>query len=88
MTARPHAIDQLQSAVGAFAITPADGTDLAQVTRAIFFQGDTDLLDLKVTMVDGSVVTFLGLASGVVHPLQVRRVWATGTSAANIIGLV
>lgn len=88
MSTRPHSVDNLQSAVGGFAITPDDDNDLAQITRAIFVQGDADLVDLKVTMVDGSVVTFLGLASGVAHPLQVRRVWENGTSAEGIVGLV
>lgn len=88
MTARPHSVGNLQSAVGAFAITPNDGVDLAQTARAIFVQGSATLVDLKVTMLDGTTVTLLGLASGVMHPIQVRRVWATGTTATNIIGLV
>ena len=81
-------VGNLQSAVGAFAITPNDSADLAQTTRGIFLQGDTDLVDLRVTMVDGSPATFLGLATGVIHPLQVRRVFAANTTATGIIGLV
>jgi len=88
MSARPHSADQLQSAVGAFAVTPSDSVDLAQVTRAIFVRGSATLVDMKVTMVDGSIVTLLGLATGVAHPLQVRRVWATSTTATGIVGLV
>jgi hypothetical protein len=88
MTARPHSADQLQSAVGAFDITPDDDEDLAEVTRAIFLGGDAELKDLKVDLVDGSTVIFFGIATGVVHPLQVRRVHDTNTTAENIVGLV
>ena len=86
--ARPHSANDLQSADGAFAITPDDGADLPFVTRAIFIKGNASLVDLAVVMVDGSEVTFAGLATGIAHPFQVKRVLATGTTATGIIGLL
>ena len=39
---------------------------------------------LKVTMLDGSVVSYAAIAAGR-HPLRVKRVWSTGTSATGIV---
>lgn len=69
---------------GAFAITPNDATDLAEPTLSLYI-GTAGTL--KVTMLDGSVVTYPALAAGR-HPLRVSRVWATGTTATGIVGEV
>ena len=66
---------------GAAAVTPNDSTDLNEITTSIYV-GTAGTL--KVTMVDGSVVTYGAIAAGR-HPLRVKRVWATGTSATNIV---
>jgi hypothetical protein len=42
--------------------------------------------NLKVTMRDGGDQTFMNAPVGY-HPIAVRRVWATGTTASNIVGL-
>lgn len=68
----------------AFAITPADGSDLDHVTRGIYVGGAGNL---KVDMAGGETVTFTGLAVGVVHALRVKRVYLTGTTATAILGL-
>lgn len=70
-------------AIGASAITPNDSTDIS-VTRGIYVGGSGDL---KVKMMDGSVITFTGLAGGMVHPLSVSRVYATGTTATSIVAV-
>lgn len=67
----------------AVAITPNDGADLANNTRGIYL-GSTG--NLAVTMAGGEQITFVGLASGIIHPIRAKRIWATGTTAANIIG--
>ncbi len=69
---------------GAFAVTPADGTDLAEVTVNLYI-GTAGAA--KLTMYDGSVVTYAALAAGR-HPLRVKRVWATGTTATGIVAEV
>lgn len=66
---------------GAAAVTPNDATDLAEVTLSLYI-GTAGTL--KVTMFDGSVVTYAAIAAGR-HPLRVKRVWSGGTSATGIV---
>lgn len=70
-------------AANAAEISPSDTTDLTAGTRALYvgIAGD-----IRVTMAAGQVVTLLSAGPGVV-PLRVRRVHATGTSAAAIVAL-
>lgn len=70
-----------QSAV---AITPNDGADLARITRGIYIGGAGNI---KVDMSDGTTVTFTAIAAGIIHPIAVKRVYLTGTSATGIIGV-
>lgn len=69
---------------GAFAVTPDDSTDLAELSLNLYV-GTAGAA--KLTMLDGSVVTYASLAAGR-HPLRVKRVWATGTTATGIIAEV
>lgn len=41
---------------------------------------------VKVTTIDGSVLTFSNFAGGIL-PVQVKQLWSTGTSATVAIGL-
>ena len=68
----------------AFSVTPSDSVDLTYVTRGIYV-GVTG--SLKVTMVGGEAVTFVALAAGAIHPIRASRIWATGTTAASVIGV-
>jgi hypothetical protein len=72
-------------AIHAFSITPDDNTDLAEVVRALFIGTEGDVV--LVTKSD-SEVTFTGLAAGDILPVRTLRVKASGTTAANIVGLV
>ncbi|GIT93273.1 hypothetical protein JANAI61_37310 [Jannaschia sp. AI_61] len=64
------------------AVTPSDGADLSHATRALYVgQGG----DLRVDMVGGATVTFVGLTAGW-HPIRVTRVHATSTTADHIVG--
>lgn len=71
-------------ALTAFAVTPDDGTDLTEASRAVYI-GTAG--NLSVKMLSGEVVTFAGLAAGTLLPVRVSRIRATGTSAGNIIAL-
>ena len=71
-------------AVGAFAVTPSDQTDLPQVTRAIYCGGTGDI---SVVMRSGETVTFSAVQAGTVLPIEAVRVRATGTTATNLVGL-
>lgn len=62
---------------GAAAITANDAVDLPQVS--VVFVGGAG--NVKVTTANGDDVTFSGVAAGMVLPVQVRRVWSTGTTA-------
>ena len=67
-----------------FAITPSNSVDLAQPTIAIYLGTPGDLrIDAVET---GTEITFKNLANGVFHPIRAKKVYATGTSASDIIG--
>ena len=68
----------------AFPITPADGVDLIAPTRGVYVGS---FGDLRVRMVDGGDIMFVGLTAGIIHPLRIIQVWATGTTADDIRGL-
>lgn len=77
------------SGTRAVSITPSDSADLTMTsgvnkTKGVYV-GLTG--DLKVTMADGSTVTFSSLSGGIVHPLSVKRIWSTGTTATGIIAV-
>ena len=64
-------------------IMPSDAQDLPVVTKAL--NAATAGL-VRVTTERGTVADVF-LAAGVVFPLRVRRVWATGTSATGLRAL-
>lgn len=79
-------VDSLTGPVtGGFDITPDDGADLASVTRGLMVSAAGDV---AVTFRDGSTVTLPGLSPGVIYPLRVTRVLASGTTATGVKGLV
>jgi hypothetical protein len=70
-------------AAGAFAITTSDTGNFYATALYVGTGGD-----VKVdTEADDSAVTFTGVPSGSVLPVRVKRVYATGTTASNIVGL-
>lgn len=84
MAAPYTSADATVSARRAVVITPSDTADLSDPTRAVYI-GNTG--NLKVDMVSGGTVTFKNLPSGMVLPIQAIKVYATGTSATELIGL-
>jgi len=73
-----------QQAIRAVEIGVGSDTDLT-VSGAVVFIGVGG--DVKVTTVSGDTATFKNLADGSVLAVQVRRVWATGTTATDMIAL-
>ena len=68
-----------------FEVTPDDAVDLPEVTRAVFLgQGG----DLAVQFPSGNEVVFRNIKSGVLYPLRLSRILATGTTASDLLGLV
>jgi hypothetical protein len=71
------------TAHGAEVVTPNDTTEIP-VTRALYVGVGGNL---AVTMADGQVVTFIGVPTGVVIPIQVSKVMATNTAATSLLAL-
>lgn len=71
---------------GLMAITPADGTELSVVPKALFV-GTGGNLRLRCVE-DGAPVVLKNVASGQILPLRACQVYATGTSAADIVALL
>lgn len=65
------------------AITPNDSADLAQVTRAICVGGEGFV---DITTVSGSRGRVY-VVPGAPFPVRARRIWASGTTASNIVAL-
>jgi hypothetical protein len=65
-------------------ILPDDGADLPQILSALNVATPGTV---QVTTKDGSTGTIF-VAAGTLFPLRVRRIWATGTTATGIRGLV
>jgi hypothetical protein len=68
----------------AFAVTPSDGSDLSETTRALYVGTGGAL---AAVMASGATVSFGSVASGTFLPIRVVRVLATGTTASAILGL-
>ncbi|WP_172293767.1 hypothetical protein [Pseudoruegeria sp. HB172150] len=70
-------------AIGGFAVTPDDDTDLTEIPRALYIGGAGSL---DVTMMDGTNLTFAGLSAGAVLPIRPSRILET-SSATGIVAL-
>ena len=70
--------------IDAFAVTPSNGNDLPQVTRALYVGGAGSV---RVELVSGSEATFEAMQAGIMYPLRVRKVFSTGTSAQSLVGI-
>lgn len=80
-----HAASLVSPAHDGFAITPTDGVDLIEVTRALYVGVGGDL---GVVLAGGAELMFSNVAAGSFLPLRVAQVKATGTNAGAIVGLV
>lgn len=66
---------------GAATFSKSDTVNLA--SPSVIYVGGAG--DVKVTTAQGDEVTFVGAIAGTVLPVQVIRVWNTGTSATNLL---
>lgn len=82
--AAPFSTTADSCAVNCIAITPAD-TDLVQPVRAIYVGGSGNV---KINDTGNGAVTFYNVPAGVILPVMARRIYATGTTATNIVGLI
>lgn len=75
--------DSTAPAHRAAAVTPHDTNDIEN-TRAVYVGGAGNL---KVKMHNGDEVTFTGVTAGTFMPIQVIRVFATGSTATSVLAL-
>ena len=74
-------------------VTPDDNADIVLGGGAITGIDNGALLyigtggSLRITTVGGQTVTMINLPNGSYVPIQVRKVFATGTTASSIIAL-
>lgn len=87
MVARPsESIAEVTAGIrSAVAVTPGDGTEFSRITRGIFVGVAGNVAVIFADDPDAAPVTLTGLAVGVWHPMQVRRVMATNTTATLIL---
>ena len=67
----------------AAAVSPHDVNDLTKATRGLYVGVSGDV---KVD-IGGVTVTFTAMAAGIIHPISVTRVWATDTTATNMVAI-
>lgn len=71
---------------GATAVTPSDSVNLTYPS-VIYVGSISGGTSVKVTTAQGDQVTFAGLIAGTVIPVQVIRVWSTGTTASSLLAI-
>lgn len=69
----------------AAAITPDDDVDLSEPSRAVYIGSAGDLT--VEMLAGGPPVTFAAAPAGLLLPIRVRKVMATGTTASQIISI-
>ena len=72
-----------------FAISPSDSDDVGTYGTTHLWSGAGGAAKLSLVDDDaGDTGTVFTLAANTLYPFAVRRVWATGTSATGLVGLV
>ena len=70
----------------AVAVTPSDSTDLDPYPKALYVGVTGDVVVLPAENADGATVTIKAHPVGYI-PGRIRRVYATNTTATNILAL-
>ena len=73
------------SATDWFNITPNDSIDMTQTTRAIYV-GATG--NITANSINGTILTLVSVPQGTILPVRVNRIFASNTTAANLVGLI
>ena len=84
---------QKLQAYRASVVTPSDTADIPSVSTqdgagnngCVLYIGGAG--NIKVTTAGGDTVTFTGVLAGSFFPVQVLRLWSTGTTATSVIAL-
>lgn len=73
----------------AFEVTPSDTDELPYITRSVFVGTGGNMrvtLECKNGNDIGQSILYINLPSGAQYPWRVRKIWATDTTADNIVG--
>lgn len=79
-----YRMDSTSSAKGVTAITKSDSAFLSTPVRGIYVGTSGDVC---VMALSGEVVTFKNLAAGMIHPIAAQKIFSTGTTATDIVGI-
>lgn len=71
-------------AAHALAVTPSDALPLPQTCRAVYIGSSGNL---AAVMASGESLGFTGLQGGMIYPLRLSQIRATGTTAGSIVAL-
>ena len=72
-------------AFDAVTITPSDTGSLAGPPRALYVGVGGDV---RVRTRAGTDLTFFNVPAGSILPIEVTRIWNTGTTASQMVGLI
>lgn len=76
--------DATVSARRANAVVTSDTVIYDQPTRGLYVGSGGNV---TVEMVSGGIVTFTNIIAGTLLPIQVDRIYSTGTTATNLVAL-
>lgn len=86
----PYAVRSTEvasQARGAVAVTPSDSADLTVDAKALYIGTGGDITVIPINNQDDAPILFANHPVGYLR-VQVRRVMATGTDAADIVALL
>jgi hypothetical protein len=79
-----HTVGLTAPASHAESVVPNDSADLTHATRGLFV-GQSG--NVRVRTSAGDIVTLANMQGGVLYPVRVVRIFQTGTTASDIVGL-
>lgn len=80
-----HATSKTMPPEGGFVVVPNDAQDLREVIRGVMVAVAGDV---RVALISGDVVTLPSLRPGVQYAFRATQIFASGTTASGIVGLV
>lgn len=80
-------LDTLTSpALSGFTVTPHDANELPYITRAVFIGTGGDIC--CILKKDDTPILLKNIPDGTMLPLRIKKILATGTTAADMAGLL
>ena len=67
-----------------FVINPSDDSFLEELTRGIWVGGSGNII---LMLSSGRVIPLVGVVAGTLIPVKAKKVYATGTTATNLVAM-